>query len=633
MHSGKLNPKQSARIIRDATYGFAFVVLPAFFLYGVNDLWNLPRWVLAVAFLCIAVPVASFQKGPKLQGGNPHGANLRLPGVVLLTGLGWIAWTLLSAKSTINSGDAIYLMGIRLTGLGFVFWLSLQREVDRIVPALVGLGLVEAVIGAGELLSLVRMNELMHVPIGTVGNNNIYGCLMALLLPFPLLLLGQISGKSTSLAGPKEVQKPVLHAGLNVKQMRILLIGITIAIGLLAFVSSSKTAVLALSLSALILTALHLFKYKSNLLGNRRIRGMVVVLIPLLLIAVPIAWAWTGFNTGQLPTETVTGITERGMLWRETIDICQETPLTGCGPAGWKYKMLEKGITGYNSIYGLRIFTRPHNDFLWVAAESGIPAMFAYVALLTLLFYFSVKYAWRSSTQKTRTRYYLLAAGILIWIVISNLNFPLERVDHVIVFATYPALIFSRESIRWKFIDPVKKTIGLLATVLFSLLFLFSGNRYFQDRQLQAILTLRQQMESQKVLEKGKELGNRFFTVDYYSSTPILWYKAVALLETGKQREALAHFMLAYEVNPFHPHIVNNLASTYVMLGDYDQAEIYYREAMNRFRDFPDPYINLSRIMVARGDRNAAIELLNSYPDEVVSHKKTILQELELLKK
>ena len=598
MPSGNLQPNQAALILRNVLYGFAFVLLPAFFVFEGNDLWNLPRWVLAAAFLSIALPLAALGKTSPLQIPRPF--------VYFL--LAWIGLTALSAIHWQNTGDIIYLMGTRMLGIGIFFWLNAREDVDGIIPFLSVLGVLEALIGLGEFAGLITMNELMDPPIGTVGNNNIYGCLQVLLLPFPLIWARKSSGTQ-----------------------RILLLLSAALIAGMASVSTSKTALLAIGLAGLILGGLYLLKEKTKMLENAKVRRSVLIGIPLVLIAIPILWAWMGFSTGNYASKPFTGITERGLIWRESIDMVQEEPLLGHGPAAWKYEMLEKGLTGYTTFYGLRIFTRPHNDFLWIAAESGLLAALAYIAMLTFLFVFAIQRAMRTENKLLRDRNYLLGAGVLIWIIVSNLNFPLERVDHMIVYGAYAGLILTANGPRSKHAVIGTRILLLLSSVVFVLLTLFGGQRFLQDRHLQDLFMAHQNMELETVLEKGPLAYEPPFTVDYYTSSPIPWYKGTALLNLGRPQEALPDLTLAYVINPYHPHVVNNLASAYALLGDFDQAEVYYREAIDRFGDFPDPYVTLSRIMMSRGDTTQAIELLHSYPDQPGLHQDVIIRELQLV--
>ncbi len=591
--SGKKLP-----VLQAILYGGVFLFLPAFFWYGSHDLWNLPRWVLTVIFLGIALPVTAFNKSSQIQ----------LPATVVGLGLFLVLWTALSALSWSNTGDILYLMGLRATGIGLLFWFSMRSNLYQAIPFLVILGMVEVLIGAGEFLGLVQMNELMDVPMGTAGNNNMYGCLLVLLLPFSLMMANDRSGNQ-----------------------RMALLAIAVLIGGMASISGSKTAGLAILIATLSLLGLHFLKSKTKLMEGKWARRIIIALIPLALVTAPIVWDLVNFETGQIHIEGYTGTTERGLIWRETLDMIQEEPVLGVGPAGWKYEMMNRGVTGYSEWFGLRLFTRPHNDFLWIAAESGIPAALAYLGVLVFLFHATINRARKVDGAQQRNRYYLLAAGVLIWIVISNLNFPLERVDHLIVFAVYPALIFNGQPQSSKFAVGLRLGIGLISLVLFASLAILGIRKLQQDRHLRVLLNARQTEQPGLVLSQYPQVEDSLFTNEYYTSTPISWYKGVALLKMGQQQEALQQFQQAYRLNPCHPHVINNLASTYTILGDFDQAAIHYREAISRFREFPDPYVNLSRILRAQGDPAQALSLLNSFPDEPKAHKKAIIRELELV--
>ncbi|MEM7037100.1 MAG: O-antigen ligase family protein, partial [Bacteroidota bacterium] len=288
-------------------YGIAFLLLPAFFLHGGHDIWNLPRWVLATAFLCVALPVAVW-RGPVLR---------RVPRLVWVMGVVWLGWTALSLVNAWNFGDAAYVVGLRLTGVGMVLWLGMQRDVGRIMPWLVLLCGLEVVVGLGEMAGEWRMNDLLKVPIGTVGNQNLYGCVMALLVPFGLMWGMEQKGR-----------------------WRVMGLVLAVLAGGMAVLSGSKSAVLAMGVAGLVVVGWHGLKVKTNVLEHVGLRRFVLVFGPVVLGAVPVLWSWTGFETGDIHTEQTTGTTERGMIWRESIDMVGESPLIGSGPGSWKYKML-----------------------------------------------------------------------------------------------------------------------------------------------------------------------------------------------------------------------------------------------------------------------------------------------------
>src|SRR5205085_2854870 len=84
---------------------------------------------------------------------------------------------------------------------------------------------------------------------------------------------------------------------------------------------------------------------------------------------------------------------ERIMLWRNTVKLIEDDPLTGCGAGNWKLIYPKYGISGTRYIEtGSTHYEHPHNDYLVIASEAGIPAAIAFI-----LFLFSIVWiAWRN---------------------------------------------------------------------------------------------------------------------------------------------------------------------------------------------------------------------------------------------
>ncbi len=63
------------------------------------------------------------------------------------------------------------------------------------------------------------------------------------------------------------------------------------------------------------------------------------------------------------------------------------------------------------------------------------------------------------------------------------------------------------------------------------------------------------------------------------------------------------------EYEPGSARINNNLGNTYFNQGDKEQAEFYYRKAIESANTFAQPYYNLGTILQSRGDISGAIQL------------------------
>ena len=81
------------------------------------------------------------------------------------------------------------------------------------------------------------------------------------------------------------------------------------------------------------------------------------------------------------------------------------------------------------------------------------------------------------------------------------------------------------------------------------------------------------------------------------TSTPLLWYRGVAYFNQKKYDLALQDFKDAYSVNPYHVHVLNNLATSYQMRGDSEKAKKYYRDVFKVNPTFKESRINLAAIL------------------------------------
>lgn len=70
-------------------------------------------------------------------------------------------------------------------------------------------------------------------------------------------------------------------------------------------------------------------------------------------------------------------IYERIIVWKNSLKLIEEHPLTGAGLNNWKLLQAKFGVGG--TIYlntGMVHFEHPHNDYLLVWSEQGIPGSY-----------------------------------------------------------------------------------------------------------------------------------------------------------------------------------------------------------------------------------------------------------------
>jgi tetratricopeptide (TPR) repeat protein len=94
------------------------------------------------------------------------------------------------------------------------------------------------------------------------------------------------------------------------------------------------------------------------------------------------------------------------------------------------------------------------------------------------------------------------------------------------------------------------------------------------------------------------------------TSTPLSWYSGFAFFKQNNLSEAREKFLDAYKLNPYHIHVLNNLASTYAMSGTSDSAIFFYEKAVKIAPNFDESWFNMSAVYFNMKEYTLAYESL-----------------------
>jgi len=291
-------------------------------------------------------------------------------------------------------------------------------------------------------------------------------------------------------------------------------------------------------------------------------------------------------------------VDERLRLWGKSLEMIGEHPLLGVGLGHWKIWLPHYGVSGMRSETGLVHFQRPHNDFIWVLAESGPLGLLAYLSIFTIVSFYVYKIWRQSSALDAKIFCLLMFFGIAGYLVIACFDFPKERIEHTILLMLMLAAVTS----IYHQTHPLSNTT-ISAPALLSL-FLFSG---ILSSSAIAVgwVRLNAEIHTKKALaarETGDwpaviaeiDKGNSPFAAMDPMATPLSWYRGTANFSLKRIDDAFADFQQAYAIHPYHLHVLNNLATCYELKGDHEQAIAHYNQALAISPRFEDALINLS---------------------------------------
>lgn len=279
---------------------------------------------------------------------------------------------------------------------------------------------------------------------------------------------------------------------------------------------------------------------------------------------------------------------ERLQVWKNSVEMIKEHPLTGVGAGHWQFQFSKYGIGDFENpaiAKSLTTFQRPHNDFLWIGGESGIPGLVAYLAIFISLLIVILK---QIKQKPEDTVLAIVLALIPSYMIIAAADFPLERIEHQI-------LLFSFISIPIAKLSPYRRTkkwapsIVVMTISLLSLPFIY--NRIEGEILTKRLYALQKNTQWPAMLKASEEAQSNAYQIDA-KSIPLNYYGGIAAYSSGDIEKAKLKFESALEMSPYNIHTLNNLGSCLNRLGENEKAMELFDLALEISPEFEDAILN-----------------------------------------
>lgn len=321
---------------------------------------------------------------------------------------------------------------------------------------------------------------------------------------------------------------------------------------------------------------------------------------------------------------------QRIKIWEKTALLIQEKPLTGVGVGSWEIFFPKNGLEDVLSPNRNKVVSiqRPHNDFLWVFSETGILGFLAYVGMFLTTFFVGFK-SLKNADKDIRVNIWILLSGLLGYLVIANLSFPLERIEHQLwLMLLFSVLFFyGKNDGQYSFKLPFKMDTRVLLFLILAGLSLNLTLSYYRHRGEKSMRIV--YLDSTSDEEKKRLLAQAqspFYTLDHVGY-PVSWYSGVLANKLGNSAQAHEHFTEAYQMNPYNYKVLSDLASINGQLKNFDVAKRYLLEAYKVDSNSQVVMFNLAVLYHKLKDRETAIEWANKLPD-TYPHKRGLLEQL-----
>ena len=310
----------------------------------------------------------------------------------------------------------------------------------------------------------------------------------------------------------------------------------------------------------------------------------------------------------------------RTMIWKVTARMIADHPLAGVGAGNFTVRLHE--YYGGDDLDFTNLssdnWVEPHNDFLWVAAEKGLPGLAVFVALLAAGACSAVRALRAAASRADAWLALATLAGLTAYVVFSCFDFPLDRVSHQVLLA----LLLAVAAVLSHAVPPQPARRPLPPAWLVGppvLACLVLGMAYARAaiRQEQEALAARRGYRDgdwEAMRAAARRAATPWKTLDPFA-TPIAYLEGKAELQLGRLPEAVACLERAWEANPNRLYVLNDLGIAYAASGRFEEAIACFRIAANRYPDRLEPRNNLANCFLDTGEVGAAIAVLEDVPE------------------
>lgn len=403
------------------------------------------------------------------------------------------------------------------------------------------------------------------------------------------------SGNKNVLAASLVIKSPlIIYCAFRFRKLGLIIINtlsLTLAV-LMIFILNARAAYLGFFLQ-LIIFIVFLFKLREEYGLKFTIRNFIIIAIPIfigltisqvLLTKSPTYSSNQGYNTlnkrlATLSDHNESSTSARLFFWSNALKQIKETPITGCGYGNWKIQSVKYEYHFYNDF---NYSKHAHNDFLELAAESGI-----FTGLLFLsIFVIALFYTFRLLQSDTSSDYKILSVISLMsiagYFIDANFNFPAERPVMQSFFAFALALnvvlyICTRPTPRKQI---SKRILTIIALISISLVLVSVYTCWSTDKSMQIQRFTHFNFGTAQPGVRWQDINSKFPSIPNIAENniPINDIKAWYLFREQKYDEALYLLNQDKNANPYSMSKEWLKASIFTSQGLIDSAHFYSKK-------------------------------------------------------
>jgi len=304
-------------------------------------------------------------------------------------------------------------------------------------------------------------------------------------------------------------------------------------------------------------------------------------------------------------------VQKRLVFWENSMDMIQEHPVTGVGAGNWKIIFPKYGLgkVDRETMQGITHIQRPHNDFLWLWAETGPLGLALYLGLFILGFLQLTRNLGAGMNKEMQIVNLAAFFGLAALAIFSFSDFPFERASHTFFFMLILAIAFASA--------PEAKKQGYLAYALIPMLALslfVNYQRYKGESKMDPVMAANANRKPERLIGATQAAFDaQWYTLDNYAN-PLPYYSGKAYMFTDRLPQAKVDLDMARSYAPYNILVLEAFTQYYARQDQDDKALALADSILKISPLFESLLLMKAEIHLKHKDYPEALETLNLYP-------------------
>lgn len=333
-------------------------------------------------------------------------------------------------------------------------------------------------------------------------------------------------------------------------------------------------------------------------------------------------------HVSEIPQVESGNAFNRLVIWNKTLRMFGDYPFLGVGGGNWKIQIPNFGVDKEIIMPEKKRLQRPHNDFLWVLSENGLFGLIAWIGIFLISVFYLLRIIKVTKTNEERLFYSLMLFALIGYSVFSFFSFPRERIAHNTYIHFILAIIIAKYYQLFGVISKQTFSVKKIQLINLSLVLLLLAASFIGIKRIKGEIHTKRAISMLDIKKPGlviREIDKAyswFYSIDP-SSTPLMWYKGLAMFHLGKTDMAIHSFRLAVKNNSFHSNVYNSLGICYAKKGDFKEAKAYFIKSTHLKPFSNEANISLAKIYLMENNEDRALQELYKADSDNKSITKT----------